>query len=59
MVSNITLTQIHMRLVEIFKPESPEVSFANQNILLFGDLLQVKKSLKYHLIFKKCNVLIY
>ncbi len=42
MVSNITLTQIHLRLVEIFKPESPEVSFANQNILLFGDLLQVK-----------------
>ncbi len=41
MVSNVTLTQIHMRLVEIFKPESPETSFANQNIFLLGDLLQV------------------
>ena len=41
MVSNITLTQIHLRLNEIFTPSDTQKSFGALNILLFGDLLQV------------------
>ena len=41
MVSNITLTQIHLRLVEIFTPEKPQIAFGNKNIFLLGDFLQV------------------
>jgi hypothetical protein len=46
MVSNVRLAQIHLRLAEIFStgPRSNK-SFANMNILLLGDLLQVYISL--------------
>ena len=42
MVSNVRLAQIHLRLAEIFStgPRSNK-SFANLNIMLLGDLLQV------------------
>ena len=42
MVSNVRLAQMHLRLEEIFcTGESSKVMFANINILLLGDLLQV------------------
>lgn len=43
MVSNVRLAQIHLRLNEIFyNKKNSKNTFGNQNILLFGDLLQVK-----------------
>ena len=39
MVSSVMLAQIHNRLNEIFPND--KFSFGNQNILVFGDLLQV------------------
>ena len=42
MVSNIRLAQIHLRLQEIFRRSiNNKGTFGQQNILLFGDLLQV------------------
>ena len=38
MVSNVTLLLIHLRLTEIFGSSQP---FANKNVILFGDLLQL------------------
>ena len=46
MVRNITLAQIHLRLVEIFKPECLEISFAKKHLFLLGELLQVIDLLK-------------
>ncbi len=40
MVSNVRLAQIHLRLNEIFTPEQ-NMTFGNQNLIFFGDLLQV------------------
>ena len=43
MVSNVRLAQMHLRLEEIFcTGEETKVMFANMNILLLGDLLQVQ-----------------
>ena len=41
MVGNITLTQIHLRLTEIFTPKDSNQVFGALNLVLFGDLLQV------------------
>jgi ATP-dependent exoDNAse (exonuclease V) alpha subunit len=41
MVSNVSLTKIHRRLSEVLIPHE-NVSFGGKNILLFGDLLQLK-----------------
>lgn len=41
MVSNVRMAQIHMRLERIFTPKKGQ-TFGKQNILLFGDLLQLK-----------------
>jgi hypothetical protein len=44
MVSNTRLAQIHLRLAEIFQTgERANKLFADLNILLLGDLLQVIK----------------
>ena len=42
MVSSITFALIHSRLSELF-PETNN-SFGNQNMLIFGDLLQVSRN---------------
>jgi hypothetical protein len=40
MISNVRLAQIHLRLNEIFTP-GQNITFGNQNLIFFGDLLQV------------------
>lgn len=43
MVSNIRLAQIHLRLNEIFNQNTNNnTTFGCKNIILFGDLLQVR-----------------
>jgi hypothetical protein len=42
MCSSVTLAQIHCSLEEIFPPKNPTSTFGNRNILIFGDLLQVR-----------------
>ena len=43
MVSNTRFAQIHLRLAQILaQPEWESQSFGGANILLLGDLLQVK-----------------
>lgn len=49
MISNVRLSQIHLRLNQIFNPKDGNSTFGGKNILFFGDLLQVGK---YHNIFK-------
>ena len=44
MVSNINFAQIHLRLDEIFSGKND--TFGQQNMLLFGDFLQVNISTK-------------
>lgn len=44
MVSNVRLAQIHLRLNEIFTKKNKRINtFGGQNLLFFGDLLQVNK----------------
>ena len=62
MVSNVRLAQIHSRLHEIFRKHHNIVkSFGGQNLIFFGDLLQVififNFFINYFLIFK--SILIY
>ena len=49
MVSNIRLTQIHLRLAQIFAECDSEIDeFGGVNLLLLGDLLQVIKFFLIH-----------
>lgn len=40
MISNVLFNTIHLRLDDIF-PQNSALSFGGQNMLLFGDFLQV------------------
>jgi len=54
MVSSLTLAYIHSRLNEIFPNQNN--SFGNQNIILFGDLLQVNISFNFLISFYRSKI---
>ena len=54
MVSNTRLTQIHLRLAQIFAQcDSTMEEFGGVNMLLLGDLLQVSKNPLFHYFITK------
>ena len=55
MVSNINFAQIHLRLDEIFSGKND--TFGQQNMLLFGDFLQVNISTKITNKFQSLRIL--